>query len=96
MKRILLCSAAEGDFTESLCWYAKRDSELACQFECEFDAALNRIAESPEAFPSFDERHRYMQMRRFPFVIIFRDTHDSITVVAVAHTARSQGFWYHR
>lgn len=92
MNAVRLCSAAECDFTEALCWYANRDKDVARQF----DSALSSIAESPTAFPSFDERHRYMQMRRFPFVIVFREIHESIVVIAVAHTARSSGFWHDR
>ena len=75
MRSVDVCSAAEKDFTESLTWYAKKDSDLARQF----DAALNRIAESPDAFPAIDERHGYMQMGRFPFLIIFREARNRIT-----------------
>jgi toxin ParE1/3/4 len=96
MRSVYVCSAAENDFTESLTWYAKQDSDLARQFDSELDAAITRIAESPDTFPAIDERHRYMQMRRFPFVIIFREDRDKVTIVAVAHTSRSPGFWYGR
>ncbi|MFN8711009.1 MAG: type II toxin-antitoxin system RelE/ParE family toxin [Planctomyces sp.] len=96
MRSVYVCSAAENDFTESLTWYAKQDSDLARQFDSEFDAAMNRIAESPETFPAIDERHRYMQMRRFPFVIIFREDLVKVTIIAVAHTSRSPGFWHGR
>lgn len=92
MKDIYVCSAAEIDFTESLSWYANKDTGLARQFDSKFDAALNQIAESPDVLPAIDERHRYMQMRRFPFIIIFREARDRITVIAVAHTSRSSGF----
>jgi len=93
---IQVCSPAADDFTESLCWYAERSSALAINFESEFDAALQRIAESPELFPKFDERHRYLQLRRFPFLIIYRIIDTSIIAIAVAHTARSPGFWDER
>ncbi len=93
MRRVQVCSAAANDFTESRCWYAKQSAELAIEFENEFDSALRRIVDSPELFPSFDDRHRYLQLRRFPFLIVFRHHRDEITVIAVAHTSRSPGFW---
>jgi plasmid stabilization system protein ParE len=96
MSRVQLCSAAANDFTESLCWYAKQSAELALEFETAFDAALGRIAERPEQFPAFDERHRYLQMRRFPFLIVFRNLPGRIIVIAVAHTSRSPEFWLDR
>ncbi len=96
MRNVDVCSAAENDFTDSLTWYAKKDSDLARQFASEFDAAIDRITESHDAFPAIDERHRYMQMRRFPFVIIFREDRDRVTIIAVAHSSRSPGFWHGR
>ncbi len=96
MRSVYVCSAAESDFTASLTWYANRDTDLARQFDSEFDAAIKRIAESPDTFPAIDERHRYMQMRRFPFVIIFREDLVKVTIIAVAHTSRSPGFWHGR
>lgn len=93
MRSVQLCSAAQNDFIESLCWYAEQDTDSARHFESDFDAALNRIADSADTLPAFDDRHHYLQMRRFPFIIIFRASPRRITVVAVAHTARSPEFW---
>ncbi|MFM7836530.1 MAG: type II toxin-antitoxin system RelE/ParE family toxin [Planctomycetaceae bacterium] len=93
MKPVQVCSAAEADFTEALRYYAARNPEVALQFDAEFDGALQRIIAGPEQFPAVDDRHRYLQLRRFPFLIIFRVFADGITVIAVAHTSRSPDFW---
>ena len=96
MNRVQICSAAATDFTESLCWYAERSPELALQFESEIDGALSRISDSPDRFPAFDDRHRYLQMRRFPYLIIYRQHGNTTTIIAVAHTSRAPGFWRDR
>ncbi len=96
MNRIQICSAAATDFTQALCWYADRNPELALEFESEFDGALRRIADSPDRFPAFDDRHRYLQMRKFPYLIIYRQPGDALTIIAVAHTSRAPGFWQGR
>ena len=88
MKSVQVCSAAETDFTEALRYYANRNPEVALQFDAELDGALRRIAAAPEQFPAVDDCHRYVQLRRFPFLIIFRLFRDEITVIAVAHTHR--------
>lgn len=96
MKSVQICSAAEADFTQALRYYASASPEIALQFDAEVDSALRRIAAGPEQFPALYESHRYVQLRRFPFLIIFRVFGDGITVVAVAHTSRSPDFWHGR
>ena len=72
MANVIICSAAEVDYTESLRWYAERSAEAANDFDTEFDRAILHIARDPERFPMCDSRHRYFLLRRFPFRIIYR------------------------
>ena len=96
MTSVIICSAAEVDFTESLKWYAERSIEAANDFDAEFDRAISQIAADPERFPMCDARHRYFLLRRFPFRIIYRITNSEIVVIAVAHGSRSPGYWANR
>ena len=96
MTNVIICSAAEVDFTESLKWYAERSIEAANDFDTEFDSAISQIAADPERFPMCDARHRYFLLRRFPFRIIYRITNSEIVVIAVAHGSRSPGYWANR
>ena len=70
MTNVTVCSAAEVDYTESLCWYAEHSTDTANSFEQEFDEAILQIANAPDRYPKCDERHRFYLMRRFPFQII--------------------------
>ena len=72
MANVIICSAAEVDFTESLKWYAERSIDAANDFDAEFDRAISQIAADPERFPMCDARHRYFLLRRFLFRIIYR------------------------
>ena len=63
MANLVVCSAAEIDYTESLRWYSERNTKAANDFETEFDFALQQIIARPERFPSFDVRHRYFLLR---------------------------------
>ncbi|MDB4766493.1 hypothetical protein OAG71_02265 [bacterium] len=40
MTNVIICSAAEIDYTESLTWYAERSLDAANDFDAEFDRAL--------------------------------------------------------
>lgn len=96
MAKIVVCSAAEIDYTESLKWYAERSIKAADDFETEFGLALQQIVASPDRFPSCDERHRYFLLRRFPFRIIYRALGDEIIVIAIAHSSRPIDYWAER
>jgi plasmid stabilization system protein ParE len=96
MANVIVCSAAEVDFTESLKWYAERSIEAANDFDAEFNRAITQITADPERFPMCDVRHRYFLLRRFPFRIIYRITNSELLVGAVAHGSRSPDYWTSR
>ena len=96
MANVVVCSAAEIDYTESLTWYAKQSDVAANDFDMEFDRALSTISDDPKRFPMCDMRHRFFLLRRFPFRIIYRIVSDDIVVIAVAHSSRSQDYWSDR
>jgi len=80
-------------------WYASRESGLGDEFVAAVDAAVDRVMARPLAFrvlprvPSI----RRAQLRRFPFVLLFRVlTGDVVEVIAVAHMRRRPGYWQSR
>jgi plasmid stabilization system protein ParE len=87
---------ARRDFDESFDWYAERSTVAAERFSSAVDAALNRIAASPQQFALIDRLHRECIVRRFPFRIVYRVESNRILVVAVAHAKRRPGYWTHR
>lgn len=96
MSRVLLTSAAEKDYTESLCWYAEQDRNVAVEFEREFESSIQELLVDPERFPVCNDRHRFLLMKRFPFRIIYRIDTEAILIIAVAHAARSPDYWESR
>jgi plasmid stabilization system protein ParE len=96
MADVLVTSAAERDFTESLCWYAQRSQRAAEGFEAEFERVLGVIGGDPCRYPVCGERHRFYLMRRYPFQVIYREQAGQVIVVAVAHAKREPGYWSNR
>jgi plasmid stabilization system protein ParE len=39
---------------------------------------------------------RRIPLRRFPFVVVYRDLPDHVEVMAFAHTSRRPGYWRSR
>ncbi|MEJ7594435.1 MAG: hypothetical protein WKF77_23110 [Planctomycetaceae bacterium] len=63
MVNVIISSAAEVDYTESLTWYAVRSVDAAKDFDAEFHRALGQMSADPERFPLCDVRHRYFLLR---------------------------------
>jgi hypothetical protein len=51
MNKVRVISPAELEYTEALCWYAKRNLRAAEGFDNEFDKALAVISSDPKRFP---------------------------------------------
>ena len=75
-------------------WYAARSVEVAERFRTAVDRAVERIATERDALAKLGTVYRWVRVRRFPYVLIFREqSPDVIMVVAVAHTSRRPGYW---
>ncbi len=75
-------------------WYAERAVEAAESFRIAVDQAVSRISSQSEFLPKLGPAYRFVRVRRFPYVLIFRErSPESIMVTAVAHTSRRPGYW---
>ncbi len=77
-------------------WYAERNPRIADAFLVELDAAMDAIAADPERFPEYTVGTRRYLLRRFPYMIVYRQTDTTIQVLAVAHARRRPGYWKKR
>ncbi len=88
---------AAQEFRQARSWYARRSSRAAIRFIQAIDASLRQIASDPERWPLYDDQHRWVKTRKYPYLLIYRPTgQGSLTVVAVAHTKRRPGYWHRR
>src|SRR4051812_12772924 len=88
---------AAQEFRQARSWYARRSRAAAHRFIQAMDAALEQLADDPERWPLYDDRHRWVKTKKFPYLLIYRRTgEDRLTVVAVAHTRRRPGYWKRR
>ena len=77
-------------------WYARRSAAVADRFLAELDRAVERITRVPRQWPSYLHGTRVYRLRRFPYLIVYRETEAAIQVIAVAHGHRKPGYWKRR
>ncbi|MBM4047837.1 MAG: type II toxin-antitoxin system RelE/ParE family toxin [Planctomycetes bacterium] len=74
-------------------WYAERSPQAAEAFVAELDRAIEKIAEAPGRWPTHLHGTRRVLLRRFPFLVVYRERKDVVQVIAVAHGRRRPGYW---
>ena len=93
MDEIRFHPEAQDEYQVALAWYQARSPQAAARFEAEAEHVLELIASNPEMFPKYDEDHRFVMLRRFPYSIVYQVAAGHIQVVAVAHSRRAPGYW---
>lgn len=89
---------ASKEYLKARRWYVKEGGEqLGERFCREVDEAVEQIARSPESWPIFRMRYRWLRLDRFPYVLYYHVLDDAqVIVLAVAHAARRPGYWLRR
>lgn len=96
MADVAFLPVARQEYEEAHAWYRARSERAAAGFEERIEQALERIAEAPEWWPAYDERHRSYLLKRYPYVLIYRIVSGQVLIVAVAHAKRRPGYWKDR
>lgn len=89
---------AAADLEAAIDWYDSEGPGTGRQLEDEVDAAMDRIAEFPLAWPPWrsDPRFRFIRVLRFPYHLPYYVDGERAIVMAVAHDKRRRGYWEDR
>jgi toxin ParE1/3/4 len=95
-KSLEIHPAALEEFETAVAWYLERSETAAAKFVAEVDRAIELVVESPGRWPRGEHATRRFVLRRFPFVIVYREKETVVQVLAVAHGHRRPGYWKRR
>lgn len=87
---------AQAEYEGALAWYQARRRQAADRFEAEVERVLGLVTSNPGLFPQYDDEHRFVMLRRFPYSVVYRVLADGIHVMAVAHSRRKPHYWQGR
>ncbi|MEX0642916.1 MAG: type II toxin-antitoxin system RelE/ParE family toxin [Pirellulales bacterium] len=88
--------AARAEYHEAFDWYSERSAPAASRFAAEVESAIDQICQHPLRFARWDEVYRYYKLHRFPYFVAYRQTADSVVIVAIRHASRDQDAWIGR
>lgn len=97
MKPIVIHVEAQKEIDETFAYYESKREGLGHDFVVEVEVATARIQRFPKISAKFNEtEYRRCLVKRFPYLIFYRETDDDIRIVAVAHSKRKPGYWLQR
>ena len=95
-RRLRIRPEAEAEILSATEWYESKRPGLGVEFLAGVDQAFEQILDAPEASPVWQPPFRKHLLRRFPYVVFFTASTETIEVVAVAHRRRRPGYWRDR
>jgi len=93
MTEVITTPKAERDIERAIRWYQQRSPAAARDFGIELFDAIERVGQFPEAFPRVGKSYRFIRIRRYSYVIVYRPLGVIAVIEAVIHTRRSAKAW---
>jgi toxin ParE1/3/4 len=97
VKPIVIHADAQKEIDESFAYYERKRPGLGYDFVAEVEETTQRIQRWPKLSSKFNETdYRRCLVKRFPYLVFYRETDDDIRIIAVAHAKRKPGYWLNR
>lgn len=93
---LIIASEAERDIDGAYAWYEGRRAGLGEEFMSCVDACIQAITRTPQMHAVYYETYRRGLVRRFPYVVFYEYTEDTVTVYGVFHTSVDPKKWRER
>ena|ERR1700677_312516 len=96
MLKIIYAPEAETELIEAASFYAARDLAVRDAFLLAIHEHVVVIQSTPLRYVSVGRGMRRCVVRKFPFIIFFKEQADHIRILAVSHTSRHPAYWRRR
>ena len=93
---VRLLPDAKAEFDAAADWYEQRRPGLGADFIARVREVLTRIAANPGLHRKVYQDVRKTLVRKFPYVVIYREESAEVLVISVFHTSRNPAVWQSR
>ncbi len=87
---------AKAEFDDAADRYERQQVGLGLDFLARVGDVLTRIAANPRLHAAVGGDVRKAVVRRFPYVVLYREDAGEVVVIAVFHTSRDPSIWQGR
>lgn len=96
MPRILFTELARQEAKDAETFYELELPGLGKVFRAELKAAVQRIADYPQAWSYEQGEIRKCLLHKFPFKVLYSIETDHLLIIALAHQHRNPDYWVGR
>lgn len=96
VKQLSLHPAAVEEAEAAARWYRERSPRAAARFVDEIEQVIDKLRKAPGRWPRESHGTRKIKFPCFPFTMIYRESKESIQILAIAHGSRRPGYWKKR
>ncbi len=97
MKLFQIHRSARVEWDKAIAYYEKQEAGLGRELQTEVEDTFVRIQQNPGlGSPYKDTEYRSMLVHRFQYSVVYLETDDAISVMAIAHQRRKPGYWSRR
>ncbi len=89
---VVFTADASDDVEQAWSYFESQRSGLGNQFIARLDEVVGQIGRSPALYAQYYRDTRCARLRRFPYIVIYRELPHAVEVVAVAHGSRNPSY----
>src|SRR5437660_1726118 len=93
---IRLLPDAKDEFDAAADWYEQRQAGLGADFVARVREVFQRITANPKVHSVVYQDVRKAVVKRFPYIVLYREDQAEIVVISVFHTSRDPSSWQSR
>lgn len=93
---IILISPADKELEESIDYYNDQLTGLGDQFYPAFLATINYLSHAPDAWRKIGENTRRINIKRFPYLVLYVIDEKDILITCIAHQHRNPTYYSDR
>ena len=94
--KVRFLTLAQQEVDEAVAWFGERADGKGVDCLDELDRIVRLVKTYPFAAPQIDLEIRRRLFARFPYSLIYGIDHNTIVVIAVAHSRRAPHYWVDR
>ena len=95
-RRLVVNPTAAREVEDAVAWYNQQSAGLGLEFLRAITAVVSAVRRAPASYPRVRGDTRRALVRRFPYGVFFRETDDTIVVLAVVDSRRDPQVWQSR
>ena len=84
---------ASAEFIEGYLWYEGQREGLGEEFHDEVQEYFDMLRKRPTGSAKWRGPFKKINLKRFPFIIVYRVVKDSIIIYSVFHSSRNPSRW---